>query len=140
VSAGPDALRVLVVDDEASVRGFAERALRGAGYEVIVASDVPEALQLVELQRRPFDLFVVDVVMPQMRGDQLARQLRQRDPDVKVLYFTGYSDRLFEERKTLCQHEAFIEKPVTVNGLLEAVSLLLFGQTDGPAAGRSSAA
>jgi DNA-binding NarL/FixJ family response regulator len=75
-----------------------------------------------------------------MRGDELARQLRQRDPDVKVLYFTGYSDRLFEHRKTLWEHEAFIEKPVTVNGLLEAVSLLLFGQTNGPAAGRRSAA
>jgi len=55
---------------------------------------------------------------------------------VKVLYFTGYSDSLFEERKLLWQHEAFIEKPVTIAGLLEAVSLLLFGHVTGPAAGR----
>ena len=134
VAAARDSLLVLVVDDEASVRGFAERALRGAGYEVVVASDGPEALRLVEAQCRPFDLFMVDVVMSEMRGDELARRLRQRDPGVKVLYFTGYSDRLFENRQMLWEQEAFLEKPVAINGLLEAVSLLLFGHTKGPAA------
>jgi len=134
---GGDAVRVLVVDDEPSVQAFAERALRSAGYDVVVASDGPEALQLVNTQPRPFDLFVLDVVMPQMRGDELGRRLRQREADVKVLYFTGYSDRLFAERPVLWEHEAFIEKPVTVNGLLEAVSMLLFGHTGGPAGQRS---
>jgi two-component system cell cycle sensor histidine kinase/response regulator CckA len=123
--------RVLVVDDEESIRRFADRALAGAGYEVVVASDGPEALRLVEAQPRPFDLFVIDIVMPQMSGDELGRRLRQRDPDAKVLYFTGYSDRLFDDQKTLSEHEAFIEKPVTVKGLLEAVSLMLFGHTQG---------
>jgi hypothetical protein len=59
---------------------------------------------------------------------------------VKVLYFTGTIDRLFEHRKALWEHEAVVEKPVTVKGLMEAVSLMLFGHTHGPAAGRSSAA
>jgi CheY-like chemotaxis protein len=135
----PDNLLVLVVDDEPSVCTFAERTLRSAGYDVMIASDGPEALRLVEAQRQRFALFVLDLLMPQMRGDELARQLRQRDLDTKVLYFTGYSDRLFEDRPTLWQNEAFIEKPVTVNELLEAVSLLLFGHTDGPT-GRTSAA
>jgi CheY-like chemotaxis protein len=136
--AGADTLRILVVDDEASILRFAERALSKAGYEVVVASDGLEALRLVETQPRPFDLFVIDILMPQMRGDELARQLRQRDPDVKVLYVTGYSDRLFENRKTLWEHEAFVEKPVAVKGLEEAVSLLLFGHINRPDAGKSS--
>ena len=139
VTTASDAPRVLVVDDEESIRKFANRALRGAGYDVGVASDGLEALRLVAAQPRPFDLFVLDVQMPHMRGDELGRQLRQRDPDVKVLYFTGYSDQLFADRHTLWEHEAFIEKPVTPDGLLEAVSLLLFGHTDGPAAGGGSA-
>jgi two-component system cell cycle sensor histidine kinase/response regulator CckA len=133
----PDTSRVLVVDDELGIRTFAERALSGAGYEVVVASSGPEVLRLVEEQPRPFDLFVSDVMMPQMRGDELGRRLRLLDPDVKVLYLTGYSDRLFEERRVLWEHEAFLEKPVSVKGLLEAVSLLLFGHSHGPAAGRA---
>lgn len=127
--------RVLVVDDEPSIRAFVLRALTYAGYGVVAASGGSEALQLVEAQP-PFDLFVVDMAMPQMSGDELARQLRRRHPDVKVLYCTGYSERLFESRKVLWQHEAFIEKPVSVGGLLEAVSLLLFGHINGPSVDR----
>jgi FixJ family two-component response regulator len=74
---------------------------------------------------------VIDVVMPHMSGDELGRQLRVIDPDVKILYFTGYSDRLFEHRPILWENEAFVDKPITVNGLLEAVSLLLFSRTRG---------
>jgi two-component system, cell cycle sensor histidine kinase and response regulator CckA len=129
--------RILVADDEDTIRQFAERALRGAGYEVVVASDGQEGLRLVETGP-PFDAFVLDVVMPQMRGDELGRLLRLREPDAKVLYFTGYSDRLFEDRKTLWEHEAFLEKPVPLQGLLEAVSMLLFGHIDGLGADRSS--
>ena len=129
--AKPQMPRILVVDDEESVRTFAERVLRDAGYEVVIASDGPEALRLVE-QQRPFDLFVIDLVMPLMSGDELARHLRRADPDMKVLYFTGYSDRLFQEKSTLWENEAFVDKPITIKGLLEAVSLLLFGHSHGP--------
>jgi|SRR5438128_12041148 len=122
--------RVLVVDDEESVRRFAEAALRQARYEVAVASEGSEALRMAE-EQGPFDLILADLVMREMRGDELARQVRRLYPDMKVLYFTGYSDRLFEERKVLWEKEAFIEKPVTVKGLLEAVSLILFGHTRG---------
>jgi two-component system, cell cycle sensor histidine kinase and response regulator CckA len=123
--------RILVVDDEESIRRFADRALRSAGYDVVVASNGPEALTLVEAQAA-FDLCVLDVVMPEMRGDELGRRLRQRDADVKVLYFTGYSDVLFEEKPVLWDNESFAEKPLTIEGLREAVSLLLFGHTRGP--------
>jgi len=123
---------VLVVDDEESIRRFAERTLRGAGHEVVLASDGPEALRIVDAQAVRFDLFVSDLMMPQMRGDELARQLRQRDPDARVLYLTGYSDRLFAEWHVLWEHLAFVDKPVTIKGLLEAVSMIVFGHTRGP--------
>jgi two-component system, cell cycle sensor histidine kinase and response regulator CckA len=126
----PAPVRVLVVDDERGVLAFAQRVLAEAGYEVVVASDGPEALRLVEAHRR-FDLFVVDLLMPDMDGEELARRLRQLDRNAKVLYFTGYSERLFAERGVLGASEAFIDKPVTMNGLLEAVSLLLFGRLQG---------
>ena len=116
--------RVLVVDDEPSVLTFAECALTEAKYDVVTAGGGEEALRLVDT-RRPFDAFVLELMMPKMMGDELARRLRRRDPDVKVLYFTGYSDLLFAERKVLWKHEAFLEKPVTDQELSEAVSHLL---------------
>jgi two-component system cell cycle sensor histidine kinase/response regulator CckA len=129
-----DAYRVLVVDDEECVRMFAERALQAAGYEVVVAPNGPAALRLVDTAVR-FDLFVLDVQMPQMRGDELARELRQRNLDVKVLFCTGDSEQLLAERRVLSQNEAFVEKPVSLKALRDAVSLLLFGHSNGPDAG-----
>jgi two-component system cell cycle sensor histidine kinase/response regulator CckA len=117
----------------------ADVVLRSAGYEVVVAAGGSEALQIVEAQR-PFDVFMIDVVMPQMYGDELARQLRQRHPDMKVLYFTGYSDYLFKEKPTLWAKEAYLDKPATSRALLEAVSLVLFGHTNGPGGGRPGSA
>ena len=129
-----DPYRVLVVDDEECVRMFAERALCQAGYEVVVAPNGPAALRLVDTAVR-FDLFVLDVQMPQMRGDELARELRQRNLDAKVLFCTGDSERLLAERRVLSQNEAFVEKPVSLKALRDAVSLLLFGHSHGPSAG-----
>ena len=72
-------------------------------------------------------------MMPQMTGDELARRLRRRNtPALKVLYLTGFSDRLFKEKVTLWADEAFLDKPCSVKGLLQAVSLLLFGRFEVP--------
>jgi two-component system cell cycle sensor histidine kinase/response regulator CckA len=128
--------RILVVDDEDSVRSLVERILRDAHYDVSTAASGREALNVVESQP-PFDAFVLDVMMPEMTGQELARQLRSREPDIKVLYFTGYADRLFDEKPVLGAYEAFLDKPVTVSGIREAVSLLMFGHTGGPDRGRS---
>jgi len=73
------------------------------------------------------------VMMPQMTGDELARRLRQTEQrGLKVLYLTGFSDRLFKEKVTLWEDEAFLDKPCGVKGLLQAVSLLLFGRFEAP--------
>ena len=123
-------VRVLVVDDEESVLTFAERTLHDAGYDVVVATTGEEAVRIAAAQQ-PFAVAVVDLVLPLMRGDEVARQLRRVNPDIKVLYFTGYADRLFQEKRTLWEDEAFLEKPVTIAAFREAVSLLLYGRTKG---------
>jgi CheY-like chemotaxis protein len=120
-------VRVLVVDDEESVQTFAQRVLVDAGYEVALAANGPEALRIAR-QQGPFDLFLIDLVMPLMNGSDVARFLRRGDPDAKVLYFTGHCDQLFSETQTLSVNEAFLEKPVGITGLLEGVWLLLFGR------------
>lgn len=113
--------RVLVVDDDEGIRRFAVKALGRAGYDVVTACDGPDALRLVETQPR-FDLFIIDVMMPGMRGDELARRLHDRDPETKILYFTGYADQFFALRPMLRENEAVLVKPVTLGAFLEAVS------------------
>jgi CheY-like chemotaxis protein len=135
--APPAALRVLVVDDEEGIRALVNRALRTAGYDVVTASDGLDGLQVFE-HERPFDLCLLDVKMPGLTGDELAQQVRRMDPDCKVLYFTGFSDQLFNAKSALWENEAFIEKPASPTALLEAVSLLLFGHTHGPSASPTS--
>lgn len=123
----PDKLTVLVVDDEESVRRFVERVLQDAGYRTALASDGPEAIEAAA-RLGSFDLLVTDVMMPQMTGDELARRLRMTEPKLKILYLTGYSDRLFKDKVTLWEDEAFLDKPCSVKSLMEAVSLLLLGR------------
>jgi two-component system cell cycle sensor histidine kinase/response regulator CckA len=120
--------RILVVDDEEGIRLFVDRVLRDAGYETCVATDGESALRLIE-QGGTFDLLLTDLNMPEMTGDELSRRVRLLHPDLSVLYLTGFADRLFTARATLWENEAFVEKPVSIDGLREAVSLALFGTT-----------
>jgi two-component system cell cycle sensor histidine kinase/response regulator CckA len=119
--------RVLVVDDEPNVREFVDRALRVAGHVTTVAASGPEALGAAA-KSGPYDLLLTDMRMPDMNGDELARRVRHLYPDIKVLYLTGFADQLFKHKGALWEDEAYLDKPATVTGLLQAVSLLLYGQ------------
>jgi len=120
---------ILIVDDEATVLRFVERVLQDAGYQTATASGGAEAIEAAA-RLGSFELLVTDVMMPEMNGDELARRLRLKEPDLKILYLTGFSDRLFKEKVTLWENEAFLEKPCTLKSLKEAVSLLLSGHLD----------
>jgi two-component system cell cycle sensor histidine kinase/response regulator CckA len=128
-AASPSQFRVLIVDDEDGVLRYVERVLSEAGYQTSIAANGTEAIESVKRMGAP-DVLVTDVMMPGMTGDELARQLRQADRGLKVLYLTGYSDRLFKEKAALWADEAFLEKPFTVRGLREAVSLLVSGRVE----------
>ena len=124
--AKPSAVRILIVDDEPSIISFVDQTMRRAGYQTYTAPNGHAALRICEAKGLP-DLLLTDYKMPGMDGDALAARLRQREPDLKVLYLTGFADQLFTERGSLWRDEAYLEKPCTVNGLLEAVSMILSG-------------
>ena len=119
-------IRVLVVDDDEAMRMFVEQVLRDNGYDTATADDGDVAIAIAS-KSEPFDLLVTDEMMPRMVGHQLARYMRERYLDIKVLYLTGFRDVLFKEKGSLWADEAFLDKPCTPEGLLEAVSMLLFG-------------
>ena len=120
-------MSILIVDDEEGVRRYVDRVLSGAGYRTTTAIDGADAIAASAREGR-FDLLLTDVAMPKMTGAELARRLRLNDPNLKVLYLTGCSDQLFEEKATLWHEEAFLEKPCTAAGLLQAVSLAVTGK------------
>jgi two-component system cell cycle sensor histidine kinase/response regulator CckA len=122
---------VLVIDDDDAVRIFVKRILDEDGYVVDASATGSDALTRI-YDGQTYDLLVVDVCMPEMSGPQLVARMRRRGSQAKVLYITGYADQLFEERDDqLWADEAFVDKPCTVQGLREAVSLLVHGQIDG---------
>lgn len=116
--------RVLIVDDEEPIRKFVANALRKAGYETVVASDGPEAIELAA-NPEPFDVLVTDLQMPLMDGAELAWRMRQRSPNIKVLFLSGHTDRLLDGKRALWESEAYLDKPCTPSQLREAVALLL---------------
>ena len=123
-------LTVLVVDDEPGMRALVKRCLE-AEFEIVEAANAADALALEDSLRR-LGLLITDEMMPEMEGHELARRFRINDPDLKVLYLTGYADQLFKEKITLWEDEAFLDKPCSVKGLLQAVSLLFFNTLDLP--------
>jgi signal transduction histidine kinase/ActR/RegA family two-component response regulator len=84
--------RVLVAEDDDAVRNSTVRALEHAGYTVVAAADGPSALQLLRQHTTPFDLLLSDVVMPGMSGSVLAKRARALQPDMPVLFMSGYAD------------------------------------------------
>jgi signal transduction histidine kinase len=84
--------RVLVVEDQATVRTLAERILTARGYQVLCARDASEAEAIFTQQQTPIDLLLTDVVMPGMSGRELAERLSARQPSLRVLYMSGYHD------------------------------------------------
>ena len=129
------AFRVLIVDQDAKSRAFLETVLKQPGYDTTLAATGADAIALAET-RGPFDLLVTEVGLAELPGDELARRLRWMDPDLKILYLTAGNEQLFEERTAMWQEEAFLDKPFTAQGLLEAAALMLVGHIPAPRAAR----
>jgi len=118
---------VCVVDDDPMMLDVLARILQRENFELLMASGGPEIIEKLAGHSGAVDLLVTDYSMPDMQGRELADRVRQRFPSVKVLYQTGFSDMLFENRVELEEGAAFLEKPFTARGLREAARLVLFG-------------
>jgi two-component system cell cycle sensor histidine kinase/response regulator CckA len=114
---------ILVVEDEDMVRAIAERALTRQGYTVVTAENGEAALELLDTIERP-DLLISDVVMPLMDGPTMARQVRNRYPDLPILFMSGYAEEQLRKSIDL-DNVAFLPKPFSVQQLAEATREVL---------------
>jgi PAS domain S-box-containing protein len=112
---------ILLVDDEPMVRDIAARILRGRGYRVLEAANGPEALHLQREWTRPIDLLLTDVIMPLMSGKELAEHLREAQPDLSVIYMSGYTQNIILQQGVLQPDVVLITKPFSSMTLLQKV-------------------
>ncbi|MGK2851160.1 MAG: hybrid sensor histidine kinase/response regulator [Candidatus Limnocylindrales bacterium] len=121
---------VLLVEDDASIREFAERVLRSAGYEVLEASDGDQGLAISEAHAGPIDLLMTDIMMPGIDGRELAARIRAKRPTIGIVVISGYAD----VGQDLEAEAYFLAKPFSVAALMEATARALAARpTTGPA-------
>jgi len=112
---------VLLVEDEEAVRTFAARALASRGYQVMEAATGVAALSAMEKNGGDVDLVVSDVVMPEMDGPTLLKELRRRRPDMKVIFISGYAEEAFKKNLPEGESFTFLPKPFSLKELVAAV-------------------
>jgi two-component system, cell cycle sensor histidine kinase and response regulator CckA len=120
--------RILLVEDEEAVRAFAGRALTARGYKVFEAASGSEALDLFNDLSEPVDLVISDVVMPGMDGPTLMRELRRRQPDLKIIFVSGYAEDAFERSMPEGESFQFLPKPFSLKELATTVKQTLEAQ------------
>ena len=116
---------ILVVEDDRDVRAYLVELLRDLNYRVLGAHDAVSALGLIENGEIHIDLLLTDVVLPGMNGRQLAEQAKNRQPDLNVLFTTGYSRNAIVHQGRLDPGVAMIQKPITQERLAARVRDLL---------------
>jgi PAS domain S-box-containing protein len=118
---------LLLVEDEKALRDLAVLILRESGYVVLAAGRGDEALELAARHSGPIHLLLTDMVMPGMNGRALADQLRARRPELKVVYMSGYAEKIAEQQEELPAGAAFLQKPFRSSALLLKVRQVLEG-------------
>jgi PAS domain S-box-containing protein len=116
---------ILVVEDEEAVRKVVVTALRQRGYEVLEAASGAEALSVAAAYDGTLDLLVTDEMMPGLRGTQLAAELVPRRDGLRVLFMSGYTDRVPAGTRFAGAPSTFLAKPFSHEQLLHAVAVLL---------------
>ncbi len=114
---------ILLVEDDDLVRHPTAQLLRGLGYQVIEAANGLEALKIFQ-EEPSIDLVIIDLIMPQMRGDELARRLRELKPEIKILFSSGYPESETPVDQKIYQTD-FLPKPYDLKQLAQKIRELL---------------
>ena len=115
--------RILLAEDDTSMREYLQRALQRVGYEVEAVGCGTEAVPLLETSR--FDLLLTDIVMPEMDGIELARKASEIDPDLKIMFITGFAAVALNPDNHAPKDAKILSKPFHLRDLVDQVERLL---------------
>ena len=115
--------RILLAEDDDSMRGFLVRAREKAGYEVIAYANGEEAFE--RLKADPFTLLLTDIVMPRMDGIELARRASELDPELKIMFITGFAAVALNPDNQAPKEAKILSKPFHLRQLVEEVERLM---------------
>lgn len=123
---------ILAVDDDVVVLGLLNTVLTSAGYRVLTADGGRNAIQAFESCDSEVDLLLTDVMMPDLTGPVVAQRLRAKQPDLSVLFISGFHDADMVQRFVTEQGFSLLPKPFTVDALLRVVEMALEGRVGAP--------
>jgi two-component system, cell cycle sensor histidine kinase and response regulator CckA len=116
---------ILAVDDDLTILGLLNTVLSTAGYRVLTADCGRNAIQAFESCGGPVQLLLTDVMMPDLTGPVVAERLRAKQPDLAVLFISGFHDADMVQRFVTQRGFSLLPKPFTVDALLRVVELTL---------------
>jgi two-component system cell cycle response regulator CpdR len=111
--------KILLAEDDSSMREYLQRALQRVGYEVAAVGCGTEAMPLLEADR--YDLLLTDIVMPEMDGIELARRATELDPDIKVMFITGFAAVALNPDSKAPRDAKVLSKPFHLKDLVAEV-------------------
>jgi len=114
---------ILLAEDDESMRRFLKNALEKAGHAVVAAGQGDDAL--TELQLRQFDLLLTDIVMPVMDGIELARRASEIDPDLKIMFITGFAAVALNPNNRAPEDAKVLSKPFHLRELVQEVERMM---------------
>lgn len=115
--------KILLAEDDNDMRRFLVKALEKAGYKVLSYDNGASAYD--RLREEPFSLLLTDIVMPEMDGIELARRATELDPDLKVMFITGFAAVALNADSTAPKHAKVLSKPVHLRDLVNEVQKML---------------
>jgi PAS domain S-box-containing protein len=121
---------ILIVEDEQSLRKMTRESLEIAGYRVLEATDVYDAICIAEQHKEPIHMLVTDMVMPKMSGTALAEKVREIRIGIQVIYVSGHTDSSLLRHQLTAENTSFLQKPYSRNDLLREIRKLLMAKSE----------
>jgi two-component system, cell cycle sensor histidine kinase and response regulator CckA len=114
-----------MIEDDPAILDLARRMLERLGYTLLTAQVPAEALRLAQTRQEPIHLLITDVVMPDMNGKELARQIQTLRPGLKCLFISGHTADILAPHGILAPGVHFIQKPFSMSDLAEKIRSVL---------------